>query len=147
MPPGPNTYQVFSERFSLLKEKVNLLPKSIPVAKKNDVVPMLFKNVPIPADPVQHFEVFNRRMDILFGESLWDKKTGRLPNITRGAYGMDMVIGYITEAMDGGFLVWDIAQIKVDRLVGEIQTILYAYKRIFYKMSITNVSELSGTLK
>lgn len=124
MPPLPsNEYQSFSETVSALKVLVEKLPKSVPVGKKKDVIPMLFEKIPVPADPSQHFEVFNRRMDILFGENLRDTKTGRLPNIRRGAFGMGMVMDYVTKAMGDGFLLWDIAQIKIERLVQEIQAI------------------------
>ena len=35
-----------------------------------------------------------------------------------------MVIAYIVQVMDGGNLIWDIAAIKVDRLVQELKVLM-----------------------
>jgi hypothetical protein len=121
-----NDFQLFSERLNVLDTLAKSLPESVPLAKKSDAIYKLFEKIPVPKDPASHFEVFNRRMDILFGNDVRHKKTGRLINMKRGAFGIDLVLTYIKEATEAGFLIWDVAVIKINRLIEEIEIIWYA---------------------
>ncbi len=38
--------------------------------------------------------------------------------------GVPMVLSYIVQVMEGGNLLWDLASIKVDRLVKEIKILM-----------------------
>jgi hypothetical protein len=80
-------YVQFSQNLKLLKALVKALPKSVPVASQSDRIFEVFSNIPVPSNPVEQFEVFNRRMDNLFGEDLRDAQ-GRLLNVKRGVKGM-----------------------------------------------------------
>ena len=121
---APNSFQIFSEKVDLLGEVIKKIPTSIAVAAKTDTIFVMFQKIPIPSHTSgQYFEVFNRYMDILFGEDVQDKTTRHLINVKCGPFGMDMVFKYITKATNSGLLVWDLAQIKVDRLITEIEKI------------------------
>jgi hypothetical protein len=126
-----NSFPNFLQRLSRLEQVVKTLPKSIPLAKKSDAVFTVFQNIPIPEDVTGHFEAFNRRMDALFGNDVRDPVTGRLVNIRRGPFGIDLVVKYLREATDAGYLLWNIAILKVDRLIEEIEIIRYVYAEIF----------------
>lgn len=117
-------FKVFSEKISELKALVNILPRTIPLGTKRDRVYQVFTNIPVPNDVGQHWETFNRRMDNIFGAELCDAD-GRLLNVKRGPFGMDMVTKYLDEACEAGFLMWDLALIKVDRLVIELKFLTY----------------------
>lgn len=113
----------FSEKLAHLKALVPKIPRSVPLSKKSDRINQVFASIPHPEEGNEHHEAFNRRMDALFGEDTRDSTTGRLPNVKRGPFGMDLVVKYLTEASDAGFLIWDIAAIKVDRLISEIEAL------------------------
>ena len=132
---APNSFQTFTARVDVLGESIRAIPTSVAVATKKDAIFTLFEKIPIPqgGSASAHFEVFNRRMDLLFGEDVRDKATQRLLNVKRGPQGMDLVFKYINEATDTGCLVWDIAQIKVDRLIKEIEKLWYVnHKYLFH---------------
>ena len=123
MSPAINHYKLFSEKLGALKDLVTKLPRTVFVATKNDRIFQVFTAIPVPADSDKHWEVFNRRMDSLFGEDVRDEQ-GRLTNVKRGEYGMDMVVKYVEEAIEAGFLFWDIGLIKIEHLIAEIQNLM-----------------------
>ncbi|KAF8150422.1 hypothetical protein BJ912DRAFT_938213 [Pholiota molesta] len=90
-----NLFPNFLQWLSRLEQVVKTLPKSIPLAKKSDAIFTVFQNIPIPEDVTGHFEAFNCGMDALFGN----------------------------DATDAGYLLWNIAILKVDRLIEEIEII------------------------
>jgi hypothetical protein len=117
--PLPN-YELFSKKVDELKDLTKRLPKSVPLALQSDKICQVFKNIPVPEEPSEHWPTFNRWMDNLFGNELRDGE-GRLLYVKRGAFGMDMVVQYFNEAKEAGNLEWDIATIKVDRLIEEFK--------------------------
>ena len=121
--PGLPDFTIFSNLVTELQALLKKLPKSVPPATRQDKICEVFIKIPIPFDPTQDWEVFNRRMDALFSEDLRDA-SGRLYHLKRGAFGLDMVIAYIVQVMAGGNLIWDIAAIKVDRLVRELKVLM-----------------------
>jgi hypothetical protein len=117
-------FKAFSEKTGELKALVKILPRTVPLGTKRDRIYQVFDNIPVPNDVGQHWETFNRRMDNLFGEELRDA-AGRLLNVKRGPFGMDMVTKYFDEACQAGNLMWDLVLIKVDRLVVELKFLTY----------------------
>ena len=117
-------FKAFFEKIGELKALVKILPRTVPFGTKHDRIYQVFDNIPVPNDVEQHWETFNCRMDNLFGEELRDA-AGRLLNVKRGLFGMDMVIKYFDEACQAGNLMWDLASIKVDRLVVELKFLTY----------------------
>jgi len=117
-------YTTFQARLTILKTIAKKIPLTVSLATKTDKIPEIFKSIPVPRDADKHWEVFNRRMDLLFGEDVRDS-AGRLKYFRRGALGLDMVIKYIQEESEHSTLIWDLAQIKVDRLITEIETLMY----------------------
>ena len=117
-------FKAFSEKISELKALVKILPRTVPLGTKRDRVNQVFSNIPVPNDAGQHWETFNRRMDNLFGAELRDAD-GRLLNVKQGPFGMDMIIKYLDEACQAGNLMWDLALIKLDRLVVELKFLTY----------------------
>src|ERR1700678_1372713 len=122
--PGLPNFKVFSEKFAALQSLTKLLPKTIPLATKDDQIYQVFNRIPVPADPAGHWEVFNKHMDALFAHELRNE-TGRLVHVRRGPRGMDLVLKYIKESMDAGNLLWDVAAIKIDRLLEDLKILMY----------------------
>lgn len=107
----------------LLRSLVKSLPESVPLASAESKICQIFQKVSVPhptADGEEHWAVFNRRMDLLFGNDVHDKD-GKLLNITRGQFGMDLVVHYAQEAVDTGHLLWEAALPKFARLVTALQ--------------------------
>lgn len=123
--PTPNAYKTFVEKLDLLEEVSRGIPASVPMARKNHLIAVTFENIPVPDNTPLHWEVFNRRMDALFGDDVRDPKTGRLLNIARGPFGMVLVISYLRQTVEAGSIPWDLGLIKVERLISEIQKIWY----------------------
>ncbi len=121
--PGLPNYNSFSNLVKELQALEKRLPKSIPVAMRNDKICDVFVKIPLSFDPSEDWEIFNRRMDALFSEELRDK-SGRLLHIKRGEYGLSMVITYIVQTMESGNLPWDLASIKVARIVDELKVLM-----------------------
>lgn len=121
MPQNP--FSDFKALVDKLKKLVQRLPKSIPLATEKHRIHEVFTNIPIPSDPSSSYECFNKRMDALYAEDL--RQDGKLPNVYRGPYGLDLVAEYFEKCVDVGALPWDIAAIKVQRIVDELTKILY----------------------
>ncbi|KAK1217163.1 hypothetical protein PQX77_020171, partial [Marasmius sp. AFHP31] len=98
------------------------LPESVKIAGPNDRIAEVFKSIPESDVSLEKWEVFVRRMDVLFGENVRDTD-GNLVNIMRGPLGMDLVVKYLQQAVTAGDLDWEAAQPKFARLVTEIQKI------------------------
>jgi hypothetical protein len=99
------------------------LPMSVQLATKDDNISRIFASIPVPSDPEFLWPVFNRRMDILFGEDVHDDK-GCLHNVMRGPFGMGMVVDYIQQAVKAGHLLWEPVSPKLDRLIKEIRVLV-----------------------
>jgi hypothetical protein len=124
MPLDPNDYyRIFSKHVKDLDALSPLLPNKLPEATDNDRIASIFRKVPVSNDPLESWEVFNRRMDLLFAEEMRDKVTGYLSNIARGPFGMDLVITYLKDVVkenNSGFQ-WNAAMPKVLRLVNDFK--------------------------
>lgn len=110
----------FYQKIDQLRGLAKQLPPTVPMATKDDRIVKVFTNIPVSKNPTEHWETFNQRMDALFGNELCDSN-GRLLNIKRGAFGIDLVLEYFNDAASKGSLNWDLAAIKVDRLITELQ--------------------------
>jgi len=113
-------YRVFSQKIDHLKVLAKQLPSTIPIATKDDRIVEVFTKIPVSDNPAEHWEIFNRRMDVLFGNELRDSN-GRLRHVKRGTLGIDLVLEYFDDAASKGTLNWDLAAIKIDRLITEFQ--------------------------
>lgn len=103
----------------LLQTLVQSLPKSVPLAYKDGKICEIFEKVqePLPtADPEEHWVTPNCCMDLLFGNDVRDKN-GNLYNITRGPFGMDLVVNYALNAVKAGHLLWEAALPKFSCLI------------------------------
>ena len=76
-------------------------------------------NAGYPDDVDEAWEVFDRRMNSIFGEELRDG-SGRLLNFKRGPLGMDMVADYleICYKLPIDKFQWEAAMPKITRLLG-----------------------------
>ena len=88
---------IVEDQIGHLKALVSALPSSVPPATEDGRIATVFTKIPESKDPDDQWPVFNRRMDALFGEDL--RVNGRLLNVTRGPFGMDMVIQYAVNAV------------------------------------------------
>jgi hypothetical protein len=113
-------FRSFYQKIDQLRGLAKQLPPTVPIATKDDRIVEVFTNIPVSENPAEHWETFNRRMDALFGNELCDSN-GRLLNVKRGAFGIDLVLAYFNDAASKGALNWDLAAIKVDRLITELQ--------------------------
>jgi hypothetical protein len=106
-----------------LKARVSLLRSSVPSATEDGRIATVFANIPESEDPDDQWPVFNCRMDALFDEDL--RENGRLLNVKKGPFGMDMVVQYAANAVRAGNLLWELAKIKLDRLLAEVRYLRY----------------------
>lgn len=113
-------YRIFAEKLEKLKALAQNLPKTVPVATKDDRIFQVFANIPVTDQPAEHWETFNRRMDALFGHDLRNSD-GRLLHVKRGPFGINLVLQYCDDAASKGTLNWDLAAIKIDRLITEFK--------------------------
>jgi hypothetical protein len=124
MPLNPDDYyRIFSKHVKDLAELSPLLPNSLPEATDDGLIASIFCRVPVSNDPLERWEVFNRRMDLLFAEEMRDNSTGYLLNIACGPFGMDLVIAYLKDTAKenhSGFQ-WNAAMPKVLRLVNDFK--------------------------
>ncbi|KAJ2922967.1 hypothetical protein H1R20_g14147, partial [Candolleomyces eurysporus] len=120
---APNVFAVFSKHVTTLHQLSKKLPTAVPIAPKDSRISTVFANIPVPDDPLEHWEVFNRRMDALFSEDSRDKVTGRLPNIQRGKHGLDLVLNYLDSSITANSLQWEAAMPRVMRLVDELKAL------------------------
>jgi hypothetical protein len=110
-----------------LKTLASVLPNTVRLATETDIIHQVFTRCPVPqngASGEQHWQTFNRRLDILFGENVRNSD-GCLQHIMQGPFGMDMVIRYIEKATATGELLVDAAMPKIERLVKELQFLTY----------------------
>jgi hypothetical protein len=114
------SHQTVKGQVSRLKSLISTLPQSVKQASGDGRIPTVFRNIAGPKEIEEHWVVFNRRMDALFGE---DQRNvdGRLSNFHRGEFGMDLVISYIEEAVNAGHLLWEATAPKLDRLIAECE--------------------------
>lgn len=139
-------FRVFSEKLTLLKSLTKLLPNTIPVATKDDKIFQVFTNIPLTDNPEEQWPIFNRRMDAIFGHELRDS-SGRLLHVKRGKLGIELVLKYFEDAESKGYLNWDLASIKLDRLVEEFKILTQRYVMnplAFQSAPLTGISECSS---
>ncbi|KAJ2920749.1 hypothetical protein H1R20_g16345, partial [Candolleomyces eurysporus] len=122
MPP-PDFFQHFSKHVANLAKLLSSLPSSLREGKKEGLIAATFNKITVPESNDEYWQVFNRRLDILFSEEQRDEKTGRLPNITRGPLGMGLVVEYLqkTVRLNPEGFPWSAAMPKVLRLVQELK--------------------------
>ena len=102
-----------------IKKHSQELPATVPVAQKDGEIHQTI----IKTHGEDHWETFNRRLDILFGEDSRDKATKRLNNIQRGKYGMQTVCTYLsTIDVDAKWFLAEAANVK--RIYNELVKIL-----------------------
>lgn len=119
-----DSFKSFSERLEVLQRLTGTIPeKALRCATKKDCITQVFDAIKIPENDDERWEVFNRRMDALFGDDQHDKKTGRMLHVLQGQHGMDLVLRYLNDEVKAGLLPWDLAKIKVTWLIDEIMAI------------------------
>lgn len=113
----------FKLKIDALRQILRDIPESsIPISQKEDRIYVVFNNIPLNRDDKStHWTTFNRRMDALFSDELRDSATGRLTNVKRGPLGMGMVLQYFYEVASRQDLDWELASIKVDRLIDDLR--------------------------
>ncbi|KAJ3559032.1 hypothetical protein NP233_g11365 [Leucocoprinus birnbaumii] len=125
--PANTLPEVFSQNLSTLQALILQLPLTVASAKKNNCNTEVFTSIPTPVGPDADLEtlymVLNHRLDALFGEDVHDEN-GRLPNVKQGKHGMDQLLGYIKAAADRGYLQWEAANIKIERLITEVKHLI-----------------------
>jgi hypothetical protein len=119
-----DSFDSFHVILASLQKLKKALPHSIPSAPKDSRIVEVFTRVPVPNNPLEHWEACNRRLDSLFGEDLRDAVTGRLPNIQKGKHGLDLVLRYLEDCVEANSIPWDAALPKVERLRNELQFIM-----------------------
>ncbi|RXW12861.1 hypothetical protein EST38_g12992, partial [Candolleomyces aberdarensis] len=122
---APDFHRIFSNHVKSLAELQSLLPNNIPEGTEDGHIASIFSRVPVPDGAEELWEVFNRRMDLLFGEEMRNEATGRLLHVTRGPFGMGLVIGYLEDTVKANPLgfQWTAAMPKVLRLVNELKVL------------------------
>ena len=136
-------YKDFFMKVTNLTALAKSIPETMPLATKDDEIYHIFEKFPLPEQMSEDWEIFNRRMDILFGENVRDGN-GRLSNLRRGPYGMDLVIEYLLQVMERGFLLWEAALVKVERI---ITLLMYVIKSSHDFENLTACNQLGGTQK
>jgi len=127
---SPSSYNDYLAQLKLVKSLAGCLLLTLPIATKNNKIFEVFENIPVPTDGSAHWKTFNCRFDILFGEDVRDLQ-GRLLHVKRGELGMDLIIIYLEEATVAGFLLWDLAAKKLERLVTEFEVLMYVIHEAF----------------
>jgi hypothetical protein len=99
------------------------LPKSVADASKTDRIYTALKD----GKPSDSWETWNRRFDLVFGEHLRNKSTGRLHEVRRGRFGMSAFFAALRVALVGHESAfkdsWDILQLRLDRVEREMEEI------------------------
>jgi hypothetical protein len=96
----------------------------VKLASGSDTIVTVY-NAVVGKSPDPHdWPTFNRFMDILFGDDVRNSE-GRLQNVKRGPHGMDLVVDYITNCARAGTLPYDIAILKINRLIEELEILTY----------------------
>ncbi|KAE9390338.1 hypothetical protein BT96DRAFT_1002346 [Gymnopus androsaceus JB14] len=103
----------------------------------------IFRKVPEPvptADPEERWATFNCCMDLLFGNDVHDQD-GKLCNITRGPFGMDLVVEYALNAVKAGYLLWDAALPKFACLITAVNDLNKQSRKSPPKVTIEEVPD------
>ena len=112
-------YKDFFMKFTNLTALAKYIPETVPLATKDDKIYHIFEKFPLPEQMSEDWEIFSQCMDILFGENVCNGN-GHLSNLRHGPYRMDLVIKYLLQVMKRGFLLWEVALVKVERIIKEI---------------------------
>ncbi|KAF4612503.1 hypothetical protein D9613_012755 [Agrocybe pediades] len=123
-----NAFSIFKAKVDELKSITPMVPTSLPAATKKDKIYEVFEKIPTSTDVTVQWEIFNRRMDALFSAELRDPQSGRLLHLKRGKFGLDYVLEYFVDSVENGNLNWDLAAIKVDRLIQECKALIQSQK-------------------
>lgn len=99
-----------------IHELVPTLPDTIPEAEKTDVIYTAMKKTAESA-----FATFNRRFDAFAAEDTRSKESGRLQYIRRGRLGLNAVCAYLKRVLDEPGLQYDLMDIKLERLIKELE--------------------------
>ena len=94
----------------------NGLPQSIPLGTKEDKIWTVMHT----EECETAHETFNRRFDAMFGEDCRDT-TGRLQHIRKGKLGLGSVSAYLSKVDWADNFPLDIVEIKLQRLIVELQ--------------------------
>jgi hypothetical protein len=107
----------------------NSLPQSstIPVGTKEDKIWTVMHS----EEGEKAHETFNRRFDAMFGEDCRDT-AGRLQHVRRGKLGLGNVCAYLSKIDWADNFPLDIVEIKLQRLVAELQHHQYVLQVFFF---------------
>jgi hypothetical protein len=105
----------------------NGLPQSIPLGTKEDKIWMVMHT----EERETAHETFNRRFDAMFGEDCRDI-AGRLQHIRKGKLGLGSVCVYLSKIDWADDFPLIIVEIKLQRLIAELQHYQYVYKLFFF---------------
>lgn len=90
-----NKWQViYARHVKRLQIALADLSSTVPAAKKDGKIASVFSRIPVPQNPAEAWEVWDRRMVALFGVTEV-REDGSLLNFEVGPYGMDMVAKYL----------------------------------------------------
>lgn len=115
----------FNESLQRLHFLNSNLPDTVRLAAKPGIITDIYDRVVLPASDPYNWETFNQFLDALFGSDLRNSD-GRLHNVQRGPFGMDLVIDYMQKSAAAGQLPYDIAILKITRLIEELEELTYA---------------------
>ena len=96
----------------------------VKLASESDVIAKVYNTVVGKSPDPHDWPTFNRFMDILFGNDVRNSE-GQLHNVMHGLYGMDLVIDYVTKCVRAGKLPYDIAILKINCLIEELEILTY----------------------
>ncbi|KAF8989255.1 hypothetical protein BDQ17DRAFT_1434581 [Cyathus striatus] len=124
------TLHIIHKYVEKLSRLIPLLLGSVPYAEKDGMIQKVFKSIPVLSslesskDSELHWQVFNQRMDILFGENMRNHDGG-LFYLQCNPFGIDAVLEYVCTAVETGKLPLNIAAIKVKWLVDGVEEVTY----------------------
>jgi hypothetical protein len=104
----------------------NGLPQSIPLGMKEDKIWTVMHT----GEGETAHETFNRRFDAMFGEDCRDT-AGRLQHVRRGRLGLGNVCTYLSKIDWADNFPLNIVEIKLQRLIAELQHHQYVLQVIF----------------
>ncbi|TEB28212.1 hypothetical protein FA13DRAFT_1794200 [Coprinellus micaceus] len=79
-----NDFTIFSGHVNTLQKLKKQLPSTLPVAKADGRISEVFSSLPVPENPIEQWEIFDRRLNALWSE---DKRVnGRLPHMEVGQF-------------------------------------------------------------
>ncbi|KAH9019427.1 hypothetical protein EDB85DRAFT_1892558 [Lactarius pseudohatsudake] len=98
------------------------LPSSVPEGRRDGKLYRVMTNDSYRGETA--WETFNKRMDAIFGEDCRNAE-GRLENVCRGRFGIDIVTKYLTITIDqSGIKAFHVPMmIKLERLKTELETL------------------------